>query len=290
MASSILISYYIVTIQLLYTYYKVTINSIKLFSIFAENLNDNTMAKVKGIIELKGTVGDLNFYRRKGVALVRKSGGGFNGEAIRTKDSMVRVRENGSEFKGCMQSVAFFKMGMQTYLCTFKDGTLHQRLVSLFTKVKDLDLVAARGSRTVFGGLQTPAGQGLLKNYLLTSGLQLDGVLHQKVFFDWATGFSIPDFEGRLVSFPRGATHLDLRIGYLTLDFEKSTSSFGSSESVYLSPTDVGTVALPAPVLAASEGIKIGVVFARFVQEMNGAFYPLKNENSVVLEVVSCEL
>ena len=103
-------------------------------------------------------------------------------------------------------------------------------------------------------------------------------------------GFSIPDFEGKQVSFPRGATHLDLRIGYLTLDFEKSTSAFGSSESVHLSPSDVGTVALPAPALVAAEGLKVGVVFARFVQEMNGEFYPLKNENSVVLEVVGCNV
>lgn len=248
------------------------------------------MAKVKGIIELRGTIGDINFYTRKGVRLARKAGGGFNGEAIRMKDSMVRVRENGTEFKACMQSVQFFKMGLQTYLCTFKDGTLHQRLVSLFTKVKDLDVVANRGSRTVFGGLQTTAGQRLLKNYLLTSGPRLEDVLHQKVFFAWASGFSIPDFEASRVSFPGGATHLALQIGYLTLDFEKSTSAFGSSESVYLSPTDVGTVALPAPALVAAKGLKVGVVFTRFVQEMNGEFYPLKNENSVVLEVVGCNV
>ena len=140
------------------------------------------MAKVKGIIQLKGTIGDINFYTRKGVALSRKAGGGFNGKAIKTKDSMVRVRENGSEFKGCMQSVQFFKMGLQPFLFRFKDGSLHERLVSLFTKLKDLDLVSARGSRTVFGGLQNLAGQGLLKNYVLTSGSRLEDVLHQKCF------------------------------------------------------------------------------------------------------------
>ena len=92
------------------------------------------MAKVKSIIALNGTIGDINFYKRKGVLLARTAGGGFNGEAIRTKASMVRVRENGSEFKGCMQTVQFFKQGLQPFLSTFKDGTLHQRLVSLFTR------------------------------------------------------------------------------------------------------------------------------------------------------------
>ncbi|WP_281297013.1 hypothetical protein [Flavobacterium limnophilum] len=248
------------------------------------------MAKIKSIIKLKGTIGGINFYQLNGETIGRKAGGGFNGDAIKTKDSMVRVRENGSEFKGCMQSVQFFKKGLQPFLCRFKDGTLHQRLVSLFTKLKNLDLVSARGSRTVFGGLQSTAGQDLLKSYLLTSGSRLDGVLHQKVLFDWGTGFSIPDFEGKRVSFPAGATHLSLQVGYLTLDFENQASTFGCSDTVYLSPTDVGTVVLPAPALADAEGVPIGVVFAQFVQEMNGAFYPLKNENSVVLEVVSCRL
>jgi hypothetical protein len=248
------------------------------------------MAKVKSIIALNGTLGEINFYKRKGVLLARTAGGGFNGEAIRTKASMQRVRENGSEFKDCMQTVQFFKMGLQPFLSTFKDGTLHQRLVSLFTQIKNLDAVAARGSRTVFGGLQTAAGQGLLNHYLLTSGSRLEAMLRQTVVFDWASGLSLPDFEGQRVSFPAGATHLSLQIGYLTLDFENFTSSFGSSETIYLSPTTVGTLVIPAPAPVAAEGIPLGVVLARFVQEVNGEFYPLKNEQSVVMEVVSCGL
>jgi hypothetical protein len=189
-----------------------------------------------------------------------------------------------------MQSVQFFKMGLQSFLSTFKDGTLHQRLVQLFTRLKDLDMVAARGSRTVFGGLQTAAGQQLLTSYLLTSGASLKDVLRHNLHFDWTTGFSIPDFEGKRLSFPAGATHLALRIGYLSLDFEKNTFSFSSSDEVYIRPNESGTVAIPTPALEADGGIQVGVVFARFVQEMNGEFYPLKSEKSVVLEVVSCQL
>lgn len=248
------------------------------------------MAKVKSIVGLQGTIGGLNFYLRKGVPLVRTAGGGFNGDAIKTKDSMVRVRENGSEFKGCMQTVRFFKQGLQTFLCTFKDGTLHQRLVSLFIQIKNEDLVAARGLRTVFGGLQTMAGQRLLKNYLLSSGSRLDGILKHKVLFDWESGLSIPDFDAAVVHFAGGATHLALRVGYLTFDFEHYTSSFGSADTVYISPEAAGTVLIPAPTLSPSEGIKVGVVLAQFVQEMNGQFYPLKNEQSVVMEILSCEL
>lgn len=248
------------------------------------------MAKVNSIIELKGTIGGLNFYKRKGVLLARTAGGGFNGEAIKTKASITRVRENGSEFKDCMQTVQFFKQGLQPFLGTFKDGTLQQRLVSLFTQIKKLDAVAARGSRTVFGGLQTAAGQGLLNPYLLTSGSRLADLLRQKATFEWETGLSLPDFEGQQVSFPSGATHLSLQIGYLSLDFAQHSFSFGSSDTIYLSPSDAGTVVLSAPAPVAKEGMQLSVVLARFVQEVNGQFYALKSEGSVVMEVVGCQL
>lgn len=244
------------------------------------------MAKVKSLIELQGTIGGLNFYTRNGVPIARTAGGGFNGEAIRTQPSMVRVRENGNEFKGCMQTVRYFKQGLNPFLCTFKDGTLHQNLVSLFTKIKDLDAVAARGERTVHGGMQTTAGRQLLEHYLLTSGLRLDGLLRQRVVFDWVTGFSVTDFDGRLVCFPSGASHLVLRVGWLTFDFDSYAFSFGFSEVVTLAPADKGTIAIPAPILEPANGVRVGVVLARFVQEVNGVFYPLKNEREVVLEVV----
>jgi hypothetical protein len=39
-----------------------------------------------------------------------------------------------------------------------------------------------------------------------------------------------------------------------------------------------------------AEGIRVGEVLGRFVQELNGEFHPLKNEKSVALEVVSVNL
>ena len=121
--------------------------------------------------------------------------------------------------------------------------------------------------------MQTAAGLQLLASYLLTFSAGLQDLLRHKIHFNWTTGFSIPDFEGKRVSFPAGATHLALRIGYLSLDFENFTSSFVATETVYLSPTAIGTVAIPAPTLVDAEGIRVGLVLARFVQELNGEVY-----------------
>ncbi len=76
------------------------------------------MAKVKSLIELKGTLSGLNFYTRQGVAVVRAAGGGFNGDAIRTKPSMLHVRENGNG-ELLYTSSSFFKQG-ESFFGEFK--------------------------------------------------------------------------------------------------------------------------------------------------------------------------
>jgi hypothetical protein len=56
------------------------------------------MAKQKSIIPLSGTLDGINFYIRKGTAVARKAGGGFNGKAIKNSPKMARVKENNTEF------------------------------------------------------------------------------------------------------------------------------------------------------------------------------------------------
>jgi hypothetical protein len=244
------------------------------------------MAKQKGLIELEGTIGELNFYYRKGKPVVRKSGGGFNGKAIKTKASMVRVRENGSEFGSCMRVVTAFKSSLAVFLTQFKDGGLHHRLVSLFTKIKSWDTVSERGQRTVAHGLNTPAGIALLDHYVVTSGKNLERVLGHPYRFDFATGFQLDGFDGNHLHFPGGSTHLKLVAGYLRFDFDNLSYQLVVSEAVYLDKASAGTYALGPQAPNSATGKAIGVVFAQYVQNVNGVYYPLKQANEVVLEVV----
>lgn len=244
------------------------------------------MAKVKSIVQLNGTIGGINFYMRKGVAVARAAGGGFNGDAIKSKPSMVRVRENGNEFKGCMKSVQFFKQGLMPYLHLFKDGLLHQRMVRLFTQLKDLDGFAERGHRSVSNGLKSDSGKALLRNYVISSGKGFGDVIKNTYRYDWTTGLTLDHFDGTAVAFSDNATHLELGIGYLVIDFEQLTFSFTKSEFVYLTAGSTGTISIPKPDFEAGTGYTIGVVFGRLGQQVNGDFYPLKGELNVVLEVL----
>ena len=244
------------------------------------------MARQKGIIELEGTIGGLNFYYRKGKPVVRKSGGGFNGKAIKTKASMVRVRENGSEFGMCMQAVKAFKAGLVPFLTQFKDGELHHRLVSLFTKIKSLDAVSERGKRTVGNGLNTQAGAALLQHYVLTAGKNMESLLGQRFNFDFETGLQLTNFDGSLLRFPSGSTHLKLVVGFLRFDFESLSYLLVLSEAVYLDKASTGTFTLSPIEPNLTAGKAVGVVFGQYVQDLNGIYYPFKQVTDVVLEVV----
>ena len=55
------------------------------------------MAKQEGLIKLKGTVGDLSFYKTKDGHLARMKGG-VDAERIKNDPAFERTRENGAEF------------------------------------------------------------------------------------------------------------------------------------------------------------------------------------------------
>lgn len=249
------------------------------------------MARQNGIVVLTGTIGGLNFYSRKGEAFVRKAGGGFDGVAIKKKASMVRVRENGSEFGGCTKAVRQFKTALHPLLSLVKDGSGHNRLVQLFSRIKNLDEVSVRGRRHVHQGLLSVLGRETLLGYVITPGPGLEAVLLHAFEFGWgAAGFTIPNFLPSKLAFPKGATHLELQSGSLVIDFEQRHHSFAGSVPFIIAKTaEVTSVQLAPDPIPEGNGFRIGVVFLRFMQEINGVLYPFKEVPYTVMEVVFIE-
>jgi len=65
------------------------------------------MARQSGIIPLKGTIGNITFYKTKAGHLAREKGGVDAGR-IATDPAFIRTRENGAEFG---RAVRFPKIG-----------------------------------------------------------------------------------------------------------------------------------------------------------------------------------
>ncbi|MGR7812111.1 hypothetical protein [Lacinutrix undariae] len=245
------------------------------------------MAKQKGIVFLEGTIGGVNFYYREGVPTARVAGGGFTKEAIKHSPNMVRVRESNNEFGMCAVVNKVFKQAIRPFLLGYKDGTLHSRLMRLFLKIKDCDVVSARGKRRVFLGLSNAVGRGLMQAFVFTPKRAM--LLSCKYHFDWdGLLFSTSGFNIDVVVFPKEADYMEVVFGVLRFDFE--TLSY---TRVIASPLLIGrdytgdTFDILVEELPGGTGILFGMLRVAFYQEVNGVRYLLSGAKSFGVEVVS---
>ncbi|NHN27310.1 hypothetical protein FIA58_016640 [Flavobacterium jejuense] len=243
------------------------------------------MAKQKGIVTLVGTLDGINFYTRKGKAVARKAGGGFTGAKIKKSPNMVRVRENNSEFANCSRFKKQFKDALHPFFRDYKNGDLHGKMMRLFLAIKDCDLISERGKRSIANGLQTQMGQELLLQFQFT-GFHLSFL--RGSFNPITSAFSLDGFAVSMLPFPIGSTHLIIDYGVLLFDsnfskavLHKSSTSLTIAKNCPFDDTLFGfDSALPF-----SE-MWMGILTYRFVQEVNGHFYPLKDQSFFGLQVV----
>lgn len=127
------------------------------------------MAKLKGILKIEGTLGDITFYKGKDGDYVAKTKSGVSKKQIEKDPAFARTRENGSEFGSVAHSGKLIRLGSSVLINKAKESTLNNRLVQILTKVKNLDVVPIRGSRQVAVGLATAEGKAFLKGYDFTA-------------------------------------------------------------------------------------------------------------------------
>jgi hypothetical protein len=236
------------------------------------------MARQKGLFKVTGTLGGVNFYVVKGVGYARIAGGGFNGKAIRTKPSMVRVRENASEFGHCSSTKKAFRLALLPLFNPPKSSTLHRRMMGLFTQLKDLDGNAPRGERRVAQGVATAKGKRLLKQFVFVPECQATGFVVPQSTFDWTSQtLSVKPLDLNALPFPKGATHLGLTLGILDFDFETLNPSLQLSPTAYLEKNHaVAGFTLQPDVIVAPQHSGFAVLGLQFVEVLDGEIYILK--------------
>lgn len=245
------------------------------------------MAKQKGIVFLEGTIGGVNFYYREGVPTARAAGGGFTKQAIKHGSNMVRVRESNNEFGMCAAVNKTFKQAIRPFLLGYKDGTLHSRLMQLFLKIKDCDVMSERGKRCVFLGLSDAAGKAIMQSFVFTPKRAM--LLSCSYGFDWdGLLFSASGFNINEVVFPLKADYMEVVFGVICFDFE--TLSY---TRVIASPLLIGRdytgdgFNILLDELPGGTGVLFGMLRVAFYQEVNGERYLLSGANNFGVEIVS---
>lgn len=247
------------------------------------------MAKQKGIIPLVGTIGGINFYYLHGKPVARAAGGGFNGTAIKTKKSMERVRENGSEFGSCSRVNKVFRQALRPFYTNHKFTFFHSRLMTLFTSLKALDAESVRGERRVFKGIETAKGKQLLLDFGYTPDCKPQLALPFSYSMDWPTyTLTIPQFNIQHVPFITGATHIALQFGVLDFNFETLDYELHLAAPLVLPKDDArANLSLTPTSLPTGLGLQLAVLGIRYYQEVDGLMYVLNAQNGVGIAVLS---
>ena len=237
------------------------------------------MARQKGIIKLKGTIGDITFYKTQDGHLAREKGG-IDASRIANDPAFQRTRENGSEFGRAGKAGKLMRIAFRGALLKAADGRMVSRLTQRMIKVIQADSTSDRGMRNVIDGeaellfgfefnIRGKLGTSLFAPYVA----EIDRVAGEiKV--------DLPAFiPTNMIAAPTGTTHFKIISAGAEIDFEAETFVVANSETAILPWTTAPTVAISQvnAVTAASTKPLFLVVGVEFYQEINAQMYPLKN-------------
>lgn len=238
------------------------------------------MARQKGIIKLKGTIGGITFYKTSQDGHLAREKGGIEKSRIMSDPAFQRTRENGSEFGRAGKAGKLLRTTLRALLLNSADGRMVSRLTREMVKVIQADLVSERGLRNVIDG-EAELLVGFEFNIRGKLGTSLYAPFTSAI--DRVTGevtVDIPPFVPvNMIAAPSGTTHFKIISGGAEIDFEAETFVVETSETAILPWNAVATVAIAHTnqVTAASTKPLFLALGIEFYQEVNAQMYPLKN-------------
>jgi hypothetical protein len=246
------------------------------------------MARQKGIIKLKGTIGDITFYKTKDGYIAREKGG-IDANRIANDPAFQRTRENGSEFGRAGKAGKTLRLALRTLLLNSSDSRMVGRLTQTMIKVIQADLTNDRGLRNIIDG----------EAELLTGfDFNITGKLGTTLFAPFVGGIDRitgeisvdlgPFAPANMIAAPSGTTHFKIISAGAEIDFEAETFVVSTSETAVLPWDSALTVAINHLNMVTPNSTKplflaLGV---EFYQGVNGKMYPLKNGSYNPLSLV----
>ncbi|MEO0046566.1 MAG: hypothetical protein RL705_1757 [Bacteroidota bacterium] len=237
------------------------------------------MARQKGIIKLKGTIGDITFYKTQDGHLAREKGG-IDANRIANDPNFQRTRENGSEFGRAGKAGKLLRTALRPLLINSADSRMVSRLTQAMVKVIQADLTSVRGLRNVIDG-EAELLFGFEFNIRGKLGTSLYAPFVGAI--DRVSGEVTVDIASfipaNMIAAPSGTTHFKIISGGAEVDFEAETYVVATSETAILPWDGTATAAINQTNAVTANSTKplflaLGI---EFYQEINGQMYPLKN-------------
>lgn len=237
------------------------------------------MARQKGIIKLKGTMGDITFFKTRDGYMARERGG-VDANRMANDPAFQRTRENNAEFGRAGKASKMLRTAIRPLLLNSADSRMVSRLTKAMMTVIKADLTSERGLRNVIDGEAE-----LLLGFEFNDRGKLGTTFYApfEVAIDRVTGELTVDIASfipaNMVTAPSGTTHFKIISAGAEVDFENETYVVSTSETAIL-PWDATPTALINQVNAvtANSTHPLFLVFGiEFYQEVNGQMYSLRN-------------
>src|SRR5690606_19930347 len=232
-----------------------------------------------GVIKLKGTIGDITFYKSNDGYLAREKGG-VDANRIAKDPAFQRTRENGAEFGRAGKSGRLLRTALKPYFKNYADARMVSRLTQVMMKVIQADQVSERGKRNVIDGEAV-----LLTGFEFNIRGKLSNTFYSPytVLIDRVTGkmnLNVSPFVSEnLISAPGGSTHFKIISVAAEIDFNEGTFVVDKVESNILPLTNIETPAIEQECSITPDSVHplFFVLGIEFYQEINDEMYPLKN-------------
>jgi len=249
------------------------------------------MAKQKGILRFKGTMGGIIFYKTLDGHLVRTKGG-VDASRIANDPAFQRTRENSVEFGRAGKAGKLLRSAFHALLINASDSRVTGRLTGNMLRAIQGDTANRRGMRVASEG-----NLSLLKGFDFNKGAKLGTT----VFAPFVPGIdrvagslavSVEPFVPLdMINAPVGTTHFRLTSGGAEIDFDNGlvTNAYSDSGMLPYTSGETAPITLDNGVMANSLLPLVLVFGVEFYQEVNGEMYPLKNGAFNALGIVKIE-
>ena len=247
------------------------------------------MAQQKGILPLKGTMGNITFYKSKDGYLARERGG-ISADRIASDPTFQRTRENGAEFGRAGLAGKLLRTALRALLQNASDSKMVSRLTREMIRVIQADQTNPRGLRNVIDGEA---------ELLLGFDFNINGKLGTSLYAPYTTNINrvtgelvvnLPSFIPlNMIKAPAGATHYRINSAGVEIDFEQKVYVVDVKASAQLPWNNLATapLTLTNAVTANSTHPLFLVLGMEFYQQVNGSMYPLKNGSFNPLALVN---
>lgn len=275
------------------------------FDAVTQNLE--IMAKQKGFIKLKGSLGGLTFYDKNGQNIVRTTGG-IDKERIAKDPAFKRTRENNAEFGGSAKVGKALRTGFANIIKSMGGPGIVGKITGLMKKINSFGS-GSRGKRS----FEILTYSSILEGFEFNKLSPLGAIFYapynspaldaNRSIATW----TVPDFNmDSFMNAPEGATHFQLVLATTVLSDYAYDNSSKSFEPVNPTENETNGIAFSAPIalggmvgsdttLTVDLGFTsvlpptvavISAVGIVFFQEINGQLYELATNNGMRIEAI----